>query len=196
MKRKVATPIRLKQHWYALLVAGLLLVLTAPAAQAQTSYNRWTAQPPATITPLPKKQPAAKPQPPAPAPDTTEAPRVAQSKLLKRGLGGRMRQGHSLPEDSISMVFFSQNSRYPSAAVQARAEAKVVIRLQVAPDGRVSRTSVVALTPAPNPYREGPVPAPALQALAAEAQRVFRMLRFEPGPQTSEEDLSANFSIQ
>jgi hypothetical protein len=101
-----------------------------------------------------------------------------------------------LPEDSISMVFFSQNSRYPASAVQARAEAKVVIRLQVAPNGRVSRTSVVALTPAPNPYRDGPVPAPALQSLADEAQRVFRMLRFEPGPQTSEEDLSANFSIQ
>lgn len=196
MKRSDANPIGPKLHWYALLLACWLLGLAAPAAQAQNSYNRWTAQPPATIQPLPKRQPAAPPKPAAPAPDTTEAPRVAQSKLLKRGLGSRMRQGQSLAEDSISMVFFAQNSRYPAAAVQARAEAKVVIRLQVAPDGRVSRTSVVALTPAPNPYRAGPVPAPALQALANEAQRVFRMLRFEPGPQTSEEDLSANFSIQ
>jgi hypothetical protein len=174
----------------------LLALLAAPTARAQGSYNRWTAQPPAAIEPLQKKQRAAKPQPATVAPDTTEQPRVAQSKLLKRGLGSRMRQGQSLAEDSISMVFFSQNSRYPSVAVQARAEAKVVIRLQVAPNGRVSRTSVVALTPAPNPYRDGPLPAPALQALAEEAQRVFRMLRFEPGPQTSEEDLSANFSIQ
>lgn len=194
MKRSNATPISLQQPWYALLLSSLLVLFLAPAAQAQNSYNRWTAQPPATIEPLQKKQRAPKPQ--AAPPDTTEKPRVAQSKLLKRGLGSRMRQGQSLPEDSISMVFFSQNSRYPSPAVQARAEAKVVIRLQVAPNGRVSRTSVVALTPAPNPYRDGPVPAPALQALADEAQRVFRMLRFEPGPQTSEEDLSANFSIQ
>jgi hypothetical protein len=194
MKRSNATPISLQQSRYALLLGSLFILLLAPAAKAQNSYNRWTAQPPAAIEPLQKKQRAPKPQ--APAFDTTEAPRVAQSKLLKRGLGSRMRQGQSLPEDSISMVFFSQNSRYPAPAVQARAEAKVVIRLQVAPNGRVSRTSVVALTPAPSPYRDGPVPAPALQALADEAQRVFRMLRFEPGPQTSEEDLSANFSIQ
>lgn len=196
MKPSAATPASLKHNGLLLLIGCLLLALmAAPAARAQGSYNRWTAQPPAAIEPLQKKQRAAKPQP-AVVPDTTEQPRVAQSKLLKRGLGSRMRQGQSLPEDSISMVFFSQNSRYPSAAVQARAEAKVVIRLQVAPNGRVSRTSVVTLTPAPNPYRDGPVPAPALQALADEAQRVFRMLRFEPGPQTSEEDLSANFSIQ
>ena len=106
MKYSDATLTTRQRQWFALLIAGLFFFLLAPAAQAQNSYNRWTARPPATIEPLQKKQRAPKPQ--EAAQDTTEKPRVAQSKLLKRGLGSRMRQGQSLPEDSISMVFFSR----------------------------------------------------------------------------------------
>jgi outer membrane biosynthesis protein TonB len=193
-------------------VVGIAMVLTAHVAQAQNSYNIWTAAPPAPITPLAKKQrpaPKAVPDPVAPAvaptapqaaapaaPPVISTPIVKQSKLLKRGLTIRMRENRPLSEDSVSMVFFAQNSEYPPVAIKAGAQGRVVIKLKIAPNGEVSSTSVVAMEPRAMPGWSSQVPASAMQALASEAQRVFQMLRFEPAAKASEEELMANFSLQ
>ena len=171
------------------------MLLAAPTLRAQTSYNRWSADPPDAITPLRKR---ARPQPTKDtvAAVTAEVPKVKQSKLIKRGLTQRMRERRPLAEDSISVVFFAQNSQYPDAAAQAGAQGNVVIRLDVAPDGAVSHTSVVALEPRPVPGGSYAVPPAAMQALASEAERVFRMLRFEPAAKLTHEELSASFSLQ
>lgn len=185
------------KKWFPATVALLLLVLlAAPEVRAQNSFNYWTADPPAPITPL-HKRPRSKP---VPAKDTVvvaaEVPRVKQSKLIKRGLTQRMREHRPLEEDSISVVFFAQNSQYPNEAAKAGAQGNVVIRLEVAPNGSVSRTSVVSMDPRPLPGWNNTIPPSAMQALANEAQRVFRMLQFEPATRTSQEELSASFSLQ
>jgi outer membrane biosynthesis protein TonB len=198
------------KRWFYALVAVLLV---APAVQAQNSFNHWTAAPPAPITPLPKKvrpakvapatevtpvaKPAAAPEaPPAPAAaPADEEPIVKQSKLIKRGLTERMRQHQPLEEDNVSVIFFNQNSRYPDAALRAGAQGNVVIKLEIKPDGVVSKTSVVAMQPKVVAGRKEIVPVAAMQSLADEAQRIFRMLRFEPAPRTSVEELTASFSL-
>ena len=186
------------KRWLPSVIVLLLLLLAAPALRAQTSYNRWSADPPDAITPL-RKRARAKP---APAVKDTvavvaaEVPRVKQSKLIKRGLTQRMRERRPLAEDSISVVFFAQNSQYPDEAARAGAQGNVVIRLDVAPDGAVSHTSVVAMEPRPVPGVSYEVPPAAMQALASEAERVFRMLRFEPAAKSTHEELSASFSLQ
>jgi len=184
----------MKKGFYFLGV--FVLLLTAAEAQAQ-NFNTWTADPPAPITPL-RKRPAPKPKPKPVLSDTVaiEVPKVKQSKLIKRGLTQRMKAHKPLEEDSISVVFFARNSQYPTAAAMAGAQGNVLIRLQVAPDGHVSRTSVVAVEPRPIPGYSNKVPTAAMDALANEAQRVFRMLKFEPASGTSEEELSASFSLQ
>lgn len=197
------------KRWLLPAIVLLLTLLAAPELRAQGSFNYWTADPPAPIEPL-HKRPRSKPKPAkdtvttaavAPAPAAApvvaaEVPRVKQSKLIKRGLTQRMREHRPLEEDSISVVFFAQNSQYPDQAAKAGAQGNVVIRLEVAPDGAVSRTSVVALEPRPMPGWNYQVPPAAMQALANEAQRVFRMLRFEPAKKSSQEELSASFSLQ
>ncbi|QDA61895.1 energy transducer TonB [Hymenobacter jejuensis] len=194
-----------------IVVIGVAMMLADHAAQAQNSFNQWTAAPPAPITPLAKKQrsapktapvpiitppPAPAAAPPVVAPPVASTPVVKQSKLLKRGLTMRMRENRPLSEDSVSMVFFAQNSEYPPVAIQARAQGKVIIKLKIAPSGEVSSTSVVAMEPRSLPGWDNKVPASAMQALASEAQRVFQMLRFEPATKTTEEELMANFSLQ
>ncbi|HEX8349968.1 MAG TPA: energy transducer TonB [Hymenobacter sp.] len=195
----------MKRWFYALVT----VLLAAPAVQAQNRFNQWTAAPAAPITPLPRKVRPAKVAPPAEAAATTkptaapapvvasaaEEPAVKQSKLIKRGLTERMRQHKPLAEDSISVVFFNQNSRYPDAAVQAGAQGNVVIKLEIKPDGMVSKTSVVAMQPKVVAGRTEIVPVAAMQSLADEAQRIFRMLRFEPAGRTSVEELTASFSL-
>jgi len=198
------------KRWLLSIVVLLLALLTAPELRAQGSFNHWTAAPPAPIEPLHKRV-RSKPKPvkdtvataavaptaaPVVAPLVAEVPKVKQSKLIKRGLTQRMREHRPLEEDSISVVFFAQNSQYPNEAAKAGAQGNVVIRLQVAPDGAVSQTSVVALEPRPMPGWNYQVPPAAMQALANEAQRVFRMLRFEPAKKSSQEELSASFSLQ
>jgi len=174
----------------------VLLLLTAAEAQAQ-NFNTWTAAPPVPITPL-RKRPAPKPKP-KPVPSDTvaiEVPKVEQSRPIKRGLTQRMKAHKPLEEDNTSVEFFRDNSQYPTAAAMAGAQGNVLIRLQVAPDGHVSRTSVVTVEPHPIPGYVDKVPPAAMDALANEAQRVFRMLKFEPASSTSEEELSASFSLQ
>ena len=183
------------KRWLPSVTVLLLSLLAAPALRAQTSYNRWSADPPDAITPL-RKRARAKPAPDTVAAVAAQVPRVKQSKLIKRGLTQRMRERRPLAEDSISVVFFAQNSQYPDVAAQAGAQGNVVIRLDVAPDGAVSHTSVVAMEPRPVPGANYAVPPAAMQALASEAERVFRMLRFEPAARSTHEELSASFSLQ
>ncbi|GGF07540.1 energy transducer TonB [Hymenobacter cavernae] len=184
------------RKWFYALAA---LLLAVPAVQAQNSFNIWTAAPAAPITPLPKKVRPAKVAPPAteaaPAAQPVEEPVVKQSKLIKRGLTQRVREHKPLAEDSVSMVFFRENSRYPVAAQKAGAEGSVVIKLEIKPDGMVSKTSVVAMQPRVVAGRRETVPVAAMQSLADEAQRIFRMLRFEPATRASVEELTASFSL-
>jgi len=182
------------RKWFYALVT---LLLAAPAVQAQNSFNIWTADPAAPITRQPRKARPVKEAPVAEAPPVkmAEEPRVKQSKLIKRGLTQRMHEHKPLAEDSVSMVFFRENSRYPVAAQKAGAEGSVVIKLEIKPDGEVSKTSVVALQPRVVAGRTTEVPVAAMQSLADEAQRIFRMLRFEPATRTSVEELTASFSL-
>ncbi|WP_324678890.1 energy transducer TonB [Hymenobacter sp. GOD-10R] len=185
------------RKWFYALVA---LLLAAPAVQAQNSYNIWTADPAAPITPLRKKTRPVKPAPApvvaaAPAKPAAEEPRVKQSKLIKRGLTQRMHEHKPLAEDSVSMVFFRENSRYPVEAQKAGAQGSVVIKLEIQPDGEVSKTSILSMQPRVVAGRAETVPVAAMQSLADEAQRIFRMLRFEPAARTSVEELTASFSL-
>ena len=183
------------RKWFYALVA---LLLAAPAVQAQNSFNIWTTERSAPTPPVRK----ARPVKPAPAPvveaapvKPIEEPLVKQSKLIKRGLTQRMHEHKPLAEDSVSMVFFRENSRYPIAAQKAGAQGSVVIKLEIKPDGEVSKTSVVAMQPKVVAGRTTEVPVAAMQSLADEAQRIFRMLRFEPAQRTSVEELTASFSL-
>lgn len=197
------------KKWFYALVA---LVLAAPAVQAQNSFNIWTADKPAPIEPLRRKTRPVKAAPApvveaapvkaAPAPvvaaapvKPVEEPMVKQTKLIKRGLTQRMHEHKPLAEDSVSMVFFRENSRYPLAAQKAGAQGSVVIKIEIKPDGEVSKTSIVAMQPKVVPGRTTEVPVAAMQSLADEAQRIFRMLRFEPATRTSVEELTASFSL-
>ncbi|QNE39437.1 hypothetical protein F1C16_07650 [Hymenobacter sp. NBH84] len=184
------------KKWFYYPVICLLTLLATAEAKAQ-NFNTWTADPPAPITPR-RKRPASKPKPTPVVRDTVaiEVPKVEQSRLIKRGLTQRMKAHKPLEEDNTSVEFFANNSRYPTAAAMAGAQGNVLIRLQIAPDGHVSRTSVVAVEPRPIPGYNTNMPPAAMDALANEAQRVFRMLKFEPASSTSEEELSASFSLQ
>lgn len=184
------------KKWFYVPGGCLLTMLSIVDAQAQ-NFNTWTADPPAPITPL-RKRPRSKPKPAPVLRDTVaaEVPTVEQSRLIKRGLTQRMREHRPLEEDNTSVEFFANNSRYPTAAAMAGAQGNVLIRLQIAPDGHVSRTSVVAVEPRPIPGYSKQVPPAAMDALANEAQRVFRMLKFEPATRSTEEELSASFSLQ
>jgi len=185
------------KKWFYTLVA---LLLAAPALQAQNSFNIWTADRAAPIDHRHRKTRAVKPKPEPPVVEAApvkpaEEPLVKQSKLIKRGLTQRMHEHKPLAEDSVSMVFFRENSRYPVEAQKAGAQGSVVIKLEIKPDGEVSKTSIVSMQPRVVAGRTATVPVAAMQSLADEAQRIFRMLRFEPAQRTSVEELTASFSL-
>ncbi|NVO32543.1 energy transducer TonB [Hymenobacter lapidiphilus] len=157
---------------------GLLLLLLGLPAVAQSSYNRWEALPVA-----------------APQSVATQGQLNAKRKnaywnnapLIRRGIGQRLRDKQTLPEDKSYFDFYQRTIKFPVKALKTQTEGTVRIKVFINAAGEVTETQLLDSTTINGQGGR--------DALIQEAHRVLQQLRFEPAAEATEEEMSLLFVI-
>lgn len=210
-----------KPHAAQWLVGGALL-LAAPAAYAQNSFNRWeatpvttptparsarraAATPPATEAPAPAATPAAAA---APAPSTDSAPVAAEaapsrklpdvrSSILRRGLGQRLRASKFSAPDAGYYEYAWEHLHYPESALSAGLTGQVMVRVDVNPAGDVTNSVVTGTSIQQEGKSKKGASANTGQAeMRRNAQELLWGLRFEPAARATQEEIPVLYVIQ
>lgn len=103
----------------------------------------------------------------------------ADMPLLQRGIGQRIKENRILPEDNRYYDYLRRTIRYPTQALRAQVEGKIIMRLTINTTGQVSNLEEV----------ENTIPAGAVgrDEMVRQVVVALRQLRFEAGPVTTEE---------
>lgn len=186
-------------RWYRLALVALLL--TGRRGLAQTSFNRWEAQPVATPKPVTStaKRGAKIGHTKAHQDFLARAQQLRQDSLriataaaqtppLKRGIGQRIKEGQLVTDDSSYFEYLRKTVRYPKEALLAATEGRVVTRLTVGAVGRVINVTVI----------ESTIPEKAVgrEAMLRQVDEVLRQIQFEPTAGITTEDLEVSYKYE
>jgi len=168
----------------------LLLGLSHSKTLAQTSFNRWEAQPVATqkvgASAAQKETKVIRTK--AQQDSLRIVTAAAQTPPLKRGIGQRVKEKQVVSEDIKYYEYVRKTVRYPIEAVRAGTEGRVAIQLTVDAAGQVVGTTVVE-----NTISEG---AAGREVMVQQAGRILQQLKFEPTAGVTVEELSVTYSYQ
>ncbi|SHM00411.1 TonB family protein [Hymenobacter psychrotolerans] len=173
-------------------VISFLLLTAEEKARAQATYNRWEASP---VVPSQPHVTVAQRGPQVMRAKIRQdslnrlqalrrdSIRIAISAtgvpLLQRGIGQRIKESRTIPEDNSYYDYLRKTIRYPAQALRAQVEGKITMRLTINAAGQVSSLSEV----------ENTIPAGATgrDEMVQQAAVLLRQLRFQPGTTTQEE---------
>ncbi|WP_375435421.1 energy transducer TonB [uncultured Hymenobacter sp.] len=179
----------------------LILLLVGNSALAQTSFNRWDAQP----MPTPKPTASAKQrgsqivQAKVRQDSLARIQQVrndslrlvadlAQIPLLPRGIGRRIKENQTVSGDNNYYEYIRKGIRYPSEAIRAETEGQVIMRLKINTSGNVVSAIVIDNTIPPASVGR--------DEMVRQADFLLHQLRFEPAASNTEEELSVAYKIQ
>jgi len=192
-----------------LVLVGALL-LAAQASFAQNSFNRWEAAPatpPTTGKPAGMRGSAGLK---AKAREEEKAQAVAKrqeqdslqvatgkSVTLRRGLGQRLRQRSYSKEDAGYYDFAWQHLQFPPTALRAGLTGQVMVRLEVSPDGDVTKSVVTGDDIHQSAHSEkGASPTAGREAMRHNAEQLLWGLHFEPAPSATLEEVPVRYVMQ
>lgn len=179
----------------------LIVLLFGKSASAQTSFNRWDAQP------IPNPKPTASTKQRGSQIVQAKARQdslariqqmrndslrliadLAQIPLLPRGIGQRIKENQTVPGDNNYYEYIRKGIRYPSKAIRAETEGQVVMRLKINASGHVVDATVIDNTIPPASVGR--------DEMVRQANFLLHQLRFEPAASSTEEELSVAYKIQ